>query len=1334
MTNEAKYLDYLKRATADLREARRQVRELTDRRHEPVAIIGMSCRYPGGIDGPDGLWELVSQGRDAITGFPDNRGWPADGTGRGGFLHHADEFDADFFGISPREALAMDPQQRLLMEAAWEAFEAAGLDPSAVRGEPVGVFTGLNLHDYATRAEALPAEVMGYLSTGNSGSVASGRISYFLGLEGPAVTVDTACSSSLVALHLASQALRRGECAMALAGGATVMSSPGAFADFGAQGGLAADGRCKSFAAAADGTSWGEGVGLLLLERLSDARRLGHPVLAVVRGSAVNQDGASTGLTAPNGRAQRRVIRQALADARLDPADVDVVEAHGTGTRLGDPIEAQALLAAYGQNRPAGSPLRLGSLKSNIGHTMAAAGVGGVIKMVQAMRHGTLPKTLHVDAPSPQIDWSAGSVELLTEARPWPRTDRPRRAAVSSFGMSGTNAHVILEQPEEPAAAQPTTAERSGPAAVQRSATAGESAAGAVPAGQAAAGAVPAGEAAGVAGGPLPWVLSARTPQALRAQAARLRTHLLDHPEQPAADVAWSLITGRAALDHRAVVVADDRDGLLARLGALADGREAPGTVRGTSAARTAGRTAFVFPGQGSQWRGMAVELAASSLVFRDRLRACEEALAPHVDWSLTRVLHGEPDAPSLDRVDVVQPALFAVMVSLAALWRSYGIGPDAVAGHSQGEIAAACVAGALSLEDAALVVALRSQVLTRLAGRGGMASVALPAGRVTPLLAPWADRLAIAAVNGPGATVVAGDADALDAFLAQSETDGVRVRRVPVDYASHSPQVEAVREELLTRLSVVTPKPADVPFYSSVTGTPLDGTELDADYWYRNLRRTVRFEDTVRLLVQDGFRYFVETSPHPVLVGGITETAETTEAGRTVTVTGSLVRDEGHLGRFLASAGELHVRGAAVDFTAAVPAGRRVELPRYAFQRRSFWLASSPAAALPAAPAPAATAQEDTDTLPAILARLATDDERAAAITDHVRTAAATVLGHATPQDLDPDRSFVELGFESLTAMQLRNRLRDSSGLPLPATLIFDHPTVHALAAHLAERLAQTPDEQTAGDPLTGLFRRAHRTGRLTEGFQLLTAAAALRPDFARRADADRWPAPVRVAAGPGDLAVLCFPSLSAVSGPQEYLRLGAALGEAGEVWALPHPGFAAGEPLPGSAEALIAAQAETALEVAAGRRTVLLGRSSGGWIAHAVAAHLAALGTPAAAVVLADTFARSADRSSTRLMVSQLLENEAAAELLDDQRLVAMGGYFRVFADWTPHPLDTPVLLLRATAEVPGAPQGERGAGWEHAHHVVDVPGDHFSMLDEHHRTTADAIASWLRTEVRG
>ncbi|NUS88161.1 MAG: acyltransferase domain-containing protein [Streptomyces sp.] len=1314
MTSEEKYLDYLKRATSELRETRRRLSELEDRSREPVAITGMSCRYPGGVDDPDSLWQLVSEGRDAISGFPGNRGWetadepPADegdtGHRQGGFLHDADEFDADFFGISPREALAMDPQQRLLMETAWEAFEAAGISPTSVRGTEVGVFTGVNLHDYATRAPVIPAETMGYLSTGNSGSVASGRIAYFLGLQGPAVTIDTACSSSLVALHLAVQALRRGECTMALAGGATVMSSPGAFADFGAQGGLAADGRCKSFSDAADGTSWGEGVGLLLVERLSDAVRNGHRVLAVVRGTAVNQDGASTGLTAPNGQAQRRVIRQALADGRLSPGDVDAVEAHGTGTRLGDPIEADALLATYGQGREADRPLWLGSLKSNIGHTMAAAGVGGVIKMAMAMRHGLLPRTLHVDAPTSRVDWSAGAVELLTEQRDWPRNGHPRRAAVSSFGMSGTNAHIVLEEPPAEEGHEDATA------------------------------VAPA----------VPCLVSGRTATALRAQAARIREFVAERPEPSPADVGWSLAAGRAALEHRAVVVAGDREGLLGGLGVLAEGGVGAGVVAGRVVG-SAGRVVLVFPGQGSQWLGMATGLLGSSVVFRERMVECEAALAPFVDWSLLEVVSGG-DGGWLDRVDVVQPVLWAVMVSLAAVWASYGVIPGAVVGHSQGEIAAAVVAGVLSLADGARVVALRSQVIGRLAKGGGMVSLAVSEAEARDLVK--GSELSVAVVNSPSAVVVAGESAALDGLLALCEGQGVRARRVPVDYASHSPQVEVVREELSRVLGPVAPGPGEVPLYSSVTGRPVDGSELDAGYWYTNLRQTVRFETAVQCLLEDGFRFFVECSPHSVLGTAVQETAEhTLTGGAGVTVVETLRRAEGGLDRFLRSAAELHVRGVDIDWSPAFSGTtpRHVELPRYAFQRRSFWLASTPAAviATPSGQDPLPAPEESDD---ALLRKLESCSaaEGQALLADHVRAVAAAVLGHPTPDGIDPERSFVESGVESLTALQLRNRLMADTGLTLPVTLAFDYPTVTALAEHLHTALrpmAAAPEHGSGA--VTRLFRQAYAADRLAEGFRLLDAAARLGPDFEDRAEAERWPAPVRITPGARRTGVVCFPSLSAASGPQEYLRLGAALGDHATVWALPHPGFLPGEPLPRTREALVRAQAEIAVETAAGGPLVLLGRSSGGWIAHAVAEYLEDSGTPADAVVLADTFARSADRHATRLMTSAMLDDEDAAAVVDDHRLIAMGGYFRVFANWTPRPVSTPVLLLSATSALTGLSSpgssgspaaGGRGekARWEHAHHVVEVPGDHFSILDEHHRTTGDAISSWLREEV--
>ncbi|MFD0296795.1 SDR family NAD(P)-dependent oxidoreductase [Streptomyces sp. NPDC127118] len=878
---------------------------------EPLAIVGMACRYPGGVASPEDLWQLVASGTDAIGPLPDGRGWNIDAlyapergtpdttyTRHGGFVYDADTFDAEFFGISPREAQAMEPQQRLLLETAWESLETAGIVPHTLKGSSTGVFVGAMTQEYGPRLHEPAKDAGGYLLTGTTASVASGRIAYSLGLEGPAVTVDTACSASLVALHLAAQALRSGECGLALAGGATVMASPGMFVEFSRQQGLSEDGRCKAFSSDADGTAWGEGAGVVVLERLSDARRNGHPVLAVVRGSAVNQDGASNGLTAPNGPSQQRVIRQALANAGLTGADVDVVEAHGTGTRLGDPIEAQALLATYGQEHTAEQPLWLGSLKSNIGHSMAAAGVGGVIKMVMALRRGTLPRTLHVQEPTGHVDWESGAVSLLTQERSWPELDRPRRAAVSSFGISGTNAHLILEQAPAEQDNEPH-------------------------------------EAAPVAG-PVPWVLSARSGAALREQAARLAGFVTDRPDLEPAAVGSALVHARTAFDHRAVVVGTDRDELLRAVQDLAD---ADALAEGATAS---GRTVFVFPGQGSQWIGMAAGLYADSPVFRARLEECARALEPFVEWDLLEVLLTEEGAGLLERVDVVQPALWAVMVSLAGLWQSFGVVPDAVVGHSQGEIAAAVVAGALSLEDGALVVALRSRAIVVLAGRGGMVSVALGADRVRGYLERWSGEVAVAAVNGPSSTVVSGSSTALDELVAVLEVEGVRCRRVPVDYASHSPHVEAIEEELARLLAPVTPRVPVVPLYSTVTGEIVDGAGLDGGYWYRNLRGTVEFENAIRSLLADGFTAFVECSAHPVLTIGLQETFEAADASPAVTAIPSLRRDEGGMERFLNSLGQAWTHGLDIDWGRVLPeAGRLTVLPTYAFQRSRYWLES---------------------------------------------------------------------------------------------------------------------------------------------------------------------------------------------------------------------------------------------------------------------------------------------------------------------------------------------------------------------------------------------------------
>ncbi|MER5555945.1 type I polyketide synthase, partial [Streptomyces sp. NPDC002793] len=881
---------------------------------EPIAVVAMACRFPGGADSPERLWDLLSDGTDTITEFPTDRGWdlgalyhsdPAHpGTSHvrtGGFLDDVAGFDAEFFGISPREALAMDPQQRLLLQITWEALERAGIPAPGLRGRDVGMFVGSNLRDYADLLRAGAENTEAHLLTGTSASVLSGRISYLLGLSGPAVTVDTACSSSLVALHLAVQSLRAGECSLALAAGVTVLSTPQLFVDFSSQGGLAPDGRCKAFGADADGTGWGEGAGVVVLEPLSEARRHGHRVLGLVAGTAVNQDGASNGLSAPNGLAQQRVVRAALDSAGLTPSDVDAVEAHGTGTALGDPIEAEALLASYGADRA--EPLWLGSVKSNLGHTQAAAGMAGVIKMLLAMRHGRLPATLHAGEPSPHVDWTAGQVRVLDRARSWPAVDRPRRAGVSGFGLSGTNAHVILEQPPEQPPALPVEAPRA-----LRSDFA-------------------------------PLVLSARSPAALDETASRLAGVFGEtSAASPTLPTVARELGERTVWEHRAVVFGTGVEDVVRGLGNLA---EDPDVVAGEAVRNTG--PVWVFPGQGAQWTGMAADLLDASPVFAARMRECAAALAPFTDWDLIAELRGP-----LDRVDVVQPVTWAVMVSLARLWQECGVVPAAVVGHSQGEIAAAVVAGALCLEDGARVVALRSKLIgARLSGPGGMASVSLSEEKVAELIEPWADRLSVGAVNSTTATVVSGDSTALDELLAGCERTGIRSRRIAVDYASHSAQVERIRDDLLRDLAPITPRAAEIPLHSTTVPGSLDTTAMTAEYWYRNLREKVSFAPVVRALLEAGSGVFTEISPHPVLVPAVREEAEA--AGCDAHVSGTLRRHHEGPRRFLTALAEAFTHGVPVDWAAVRPAdsGERVDLPTYPFQQQRFW-------PTPAAPASA--------------------------------------------------------------------------------------------------------------------------------------------------------------------------------------------------------------------------------------------------------------------------------------------------------------------------------------------------------------------------------------------
>ncbi|WP_329306299.1 SDR family NAD(P)-dependent oxidoreductase [Streptomyces sp. NBC_01260] len=1027
MATQDKLRDYLQRATADLRQVKRRLREAEAKEHEPMAIVGMSCRYPGGVTSPDQLWELVAEGRDGITAFPVNRGWDVDGlydpepatpghtyAREGGFLHEADRFDADFFRMSPKDARETDPQQRLLLETSWEALEHAGVDPLSLKGSLTGVFAGVVYHDYATDG-----------GTGGLASVASGRVSYTLGLQGPAVTVDTACSSSLVALDWAVKSLRTGECDLALVGGVTVMATPTSFVGFSQERGLAPDGRCKSFAAAADGTGWGEGVGMLVVERLSEARRKGHRVLAVVRGSAVNSDGASNGLTAPNGPAQQRLIHQALAAAQLTADQVDAVEAHGTGTTLGDPIEAQALLATYGQGRPAGRPLYLGSIKSNIGHAQAAAGVGGIIKMVQAMRHGILPRTLHVDGPTPKADWSTGNISLLTEAIAWPDLGRPRRAAVSAFGLSGTNAHVIIE--EAPAA------EEDEPAAPPT-----------------------------VTSTLIPLPLSARTPDALRDQAGRVLAHVEAHPDASLLDLGYSLATTRAVLDHRAVVVSEDRDAAVRALSDLVAGRESADAVTsagstasagstgssGSSGASAEGLTAFLFTGQGAQRLGMGRELYEAFPVFAEAFDAVLVELDARLGRSLREVVWGE-DADRLNGTMFAQAGLFAVETALFRLVESWGVRADFLVGHSVGEIAAAHVSGVLSLADAAELVVARGRLMQALPAGGVMVAVAASEDEVLALLS---DQVALAAVNGASAVVVSGAEKETLAVAEHFTALGRRTKRLSVSHAFHSPLMEPMLDafrEVAARMTYHAPR---LPVVSNVTGRLAGPDDLTTpEYWVRHVREAVRFRDGVRTLHAEGARVLIEIGPDAALTPMAADCL--TPADGTLCVP-ALRRARAEERTLVTAVAHAHAHGGAVDWNAFF-AGRgahRVPLPTYPFQRRSHWLERPEAQAGPDPAAdPAGTAFWE-----------AVDRQDVADLADRL-SVTETALGEVLPamahwRRLHQERAALDslryrVVWQPATTPDASATALDAPWLVAVAEGQADTPTVTAILAALIER-----------------------------------------------------------------------------------------------------------------------------------------------------------------------------------------------------------------------------------------------------------------------------------------
>jgi acyl transferase domain-containing protein len=1028
-----------------------------------VAVVGMSCRFPG-VHGLDAFWRLLLDGRSTVGTFPGQRAADARSNhashpdaatlGTGSFFDSVDSFDAGFFGAGPAEAAAMDPAQRLGLELAWEAVEDARIPADALAGREIDVVVGAAPSGYELLRRLSGSDRDDhYAALGSSGALIANRISHLFDVRGMSFCADSGQSSSLVSLALACDRIRSGAVGTAIAGGVHLIIDPEAGSGLANLGALSPDGRCFPFDERANGFVRGEGGAFVVLKRLDLAVADGDRIHAVVRGWGVAGGGASSRMPDPSPTGQAAAVLSALRRADLPFDDVDYVETHGTGTRLGDPAEAAGLREVFretGRTRT----LAIGSVKANVGHLEPAAGMAGFVKAALCVERAHLVPSLNFRSANPAVPRFQEDFEVPRAARPWPGgPGRPRRAGVSAFGMGGTTAHVILEQ----APREHTRPHRTGPR--------------------------PTGQdpvAPGVTGA-VPWVLSARSEPALSAQAARLRDFVAADPSLSAADVGHSLVSTRSLFEHRAVVVAGDREEALAGLGLLAAGGDSARAVRG-AAAGPVGPVVFVFPGQGSQWPGMGRRLYAESEEFARSVDACARALEPWVDWSLVDVVTGAPRAASLDRVDVVQPALFAMMVSLARVWRSYGVVPDAVVGHSQGEIAAACVAGALSLEDAARISALRSRALTGLAGLGGMSAVAAPFEWVRDRLEQWSGRLSAAVVNGPASVVIAGDGEALDQFSAMAAGDGVRVRRVKVDYASHCDHVERIRDRVLEAAAGVTPGEAAVEFHSTVTGGPLGTRALDASYWYANLRSTVRFGEVVGNLMRERGGVYVEVAPHPVLQVAMEETADTLASPPPVVST--LSRHDGSAGRILTSLAGLHVRGVPVDWEAAFSAGRprRIGLPTYPFQRQRYWL-TAPAGT---ANAPAGRADgpgADTGTAPV--------RSPSAALT-LVCAETAALLGTKgaglTGADLEARsaETFKALGFDSSMAVELRNRLNAVAPVRLPATVAFSHPTPRRLAGHLfsllqpqapdaAETVEETGPDNRSDDDLYALIDRGY-------------------------------------------------------------------------------------------------------------------------------------------------------------------------------------------------------------------------------------------------------------------
>lgn len=1294
--------------------------------NEPVAVIGVGCRFPGDIDGPERLWDFLTEKKCAITAYPD-RGFTNAGTfaESGGFLKDVAGFDNRFFDIPPDEALRMDPQQRLLLEVSWEALEHAGIIPESLRLSRTGVFVGVSSTDYVRLVSASAQQKSTiWDNTGGSSSIIANRISYFLDIQGPPIVIDTACSSSLVAVHLACRSLSTWDCDIALVGGTNVLISPEPWGGFREAGILSQTGCCHAFDKSADGMVRGEGCGVIVLQRLSDARLEGRRILAILTGSAVNQDGKSNGIMAPNPSAQIGVLENACKSARVDPLEIGYVEAHGTGTSLGDRIEAHALGMVFCRKRPGSGPLMIGSIKPNIGHLEGAAGIAGLIKAVLMVERGSLLPSGGFTEPNPAIPFTELGLRVVDELQEWPVVaGRPRRAGVSSFGFGGTNAHVIVE--EAGSVGADTVSGRA--------------------------------DVGGSGGGVVALVISGKTASALAAQAGRLGRYVRARPALDVVDVGYSLVSTRSVFDHRAVVVGQTRDELLAGLAGVVAGRPEAGVVCGVG--KPAGKTAFVFAGQGSQWLGMGSELYAAYPVFAEALDAVVDELDRHLRYPLRDVIWGH-DQDLLNTTEFAQPALFAVEVALYRLLMSWGVRPGLVLGHSVGELAAAHVAGALCLPDAAMLVAARGRLMQALPAGGAMFAVQAREDEVAPMLG---HDVSIAAVNGPASVVISGAHDAVSAIADRLRGQGRRVHRLAVSHAFHSALMEPMIAEftaVAAELSVGLPT---IPVISNVTGQLVADDFASADYWARHIRAVVRFGDSVRSAHCAGASRFIEVGPG----GGLTSLIEASLADAQIVSVPTLRKDRPEPVSVMTAAAQGFVSGMGLDWASVFSGYRpkRVELPTYAFQHQKFWLAPAPSVSDPTAAGQIGASDGGAELLASsgFAARLAgrSADEQLAAAIEVVCEHAAAVLGRDGAAGLDAGQAFADSGFNSLSAVELRNRLTAVTAVTLPATAIFDHPTPTELAQYLITQIdghgssaaaAANPAERI--DALTDLFLQACDAGRDADGWKMVALASNTR---------ERMSSPVRnnvsknvalLADGISDVVVICIPTLTVLSDQREYRDIANAMTGRHSVYSLTLPGFDSSDALPQNADMIVETVSNAIIDVVGGScRFVLSGYSSGGVLAYALCSHLSVkhqrnpLG-----VALIDTYLPSqianpsmnegfSPNDTGKGLSREVIRVARMLNRLTATRLTAAATYAAIFQAWEPGRSMAPVLNIVAKDRIATVEnlREERINRWrtaaaEAAYSVAEVPGDHFGMMSTSSEAIATEIHDWISGLVRG